>query len=447
VALLESSGAIIYANPAACNILGLNAEDAAGRRLFDLVAHEDLARVGETAASLLSEPGRSVDLVFRVPQPEGLPRWVAAVATNMLDDPAVAGVLVTIRDISEPMQARQELQAREAFLEAVFQAARDAVIAIDSRGRVILWSSAAERMFGYNAAEAMGQDVHKLLAPPGSFALYKRKFPRFSKTGSGPVVGKTVELVARNRAGQPLPVEISLSSFRVADGSWQAVAVVRDVTARKQAEAEMAHQVEVLTALIGSARKLTQSLDLAALAGEVTRICVEILGADLAWLGQAREDGTVDVIAQYPRDHPYPSAIKVRWDDSALGRGPTGRAIRTGKIQIRADLQSARSAGPWRQLQLAHGLASSAAIPLGSGSHVFGALNVYSKTKGYFTPEILGVMEAFANLSAATLENARVVSESQVRLRRLDALRKIDLAITSTLDLRVMLDIVLDQVT
>jgi GAF domain-containing protein len=105
------------------------------------------------------------------------------------------------------------------------------------------------------------------------------------------------------------------------------------------------------------------------------------------------------------------------------------------------------SSTPWRDVALREGnIRSSASFPLIARGNTFGALNLYSSEIGFFTEERVTEIQAFANLAAVALENARLYEESLYRIQRITALRNIDMAITGSLDLRVITRVALDEI-
>jgi len=125
----------------------------------------------------------------------------------------------------------------EARYRAITEAASDGIVMMDQQGLISLINPAAERMFGYPEGEAIGKNLHALLVPPRYAKDYQPALAHFWGTGQGAAIGRTVELFGRHRDGRELPIELSLSALRHKD-SWQAVAIIRDISERKRHEAE-----------------------------------------------------------------------------------------------------------------------------------------------------------------------------------------------------------------
>jgi GAF domain-containing protein/HAMP domain-containing protein len=217
---------------------------------------------------------------------------------------------------------------------------------------------------------------------------------------------------------------------------------------RNEAEQRILDQLQTLTALYAGARQLTFSLDPDDLARRIVRIFVEVLGGKRAWIGRALPDGRIKRLAHYPADSTALEEITARWDEStALGQGPSGRAIRSGFPVIVSDIADDPSMAPWRELYLRDGIAGLASFPLTSRDKTFGVLEVLSDDAAFFSAQRVELFAAFAHQAAAALENARLHGETTDRLDQLESLSNIDLAISSSLDLRITLGVILDQVT
>jgi len=215
----------------------------------------------------------------------------------------------------------------------------------------------------------------------------------------------------------------------------------------EEAERRITRQTEILTALYDAARRLTEKFDLMELAKEIVKTCVEVFGVSLAWLGVTKEDGSVELLTHYPEEISYPMEIVVRWDESPEAQGPTGRAIRLGVPQVVEDALTDPAFQPWREIALKTGrIMSSAAFPLISRGRNFGTLNLYSDKKAFFDKERLDYIMSFTHFAASALQNAQLFEESSGRLKRITALRNIDIAIAGSLDLRVVSRVALDEI-
>lgn len=128
-----------------------------------------------------------------------------------------------------------ELKQSEEKFHGLADAAQDAIIMIDDGGRLSYWNAAAERMFGYRFEEVAGKDLHYLLAPVRYRPAYEKGFSQFQQTGTGPVLGKTVEVNAVRKNGVEFPVSLSISALRLHD-RWHAVGLVQDITERRRSE-------------------------------------------------------------------------------------------------------------------------------------------------------------------------------------------------------------------
>jgi diguanylate cyclase (GGDEF)-like protein/PAS domain S-box-containing protein len=142
------------------------------------------------------------------------------------------------RDITAKRQFEQELRESELKFRSISASAQDAFIMMDAQGQISYWNPAAERVFGYRSKEALGRDLHKLLAPERENNIFKKKFSAFKRTGMGGGIGKTLEFVALRRDQTEFPIELSLSALKL-QGEWHSFGIVRDISNRKWAEKQL----------------------------------------------------------------------------------------------------------------------------------------------------------------------------------------------------------------
>ena len=140
------------------------------------------------------------------------------------------------QDITERKRMEEVLRESEARLRAITDSAQDAILMMNPEGCISYWNPAAERIFGYTSAEAIGQNLHSLLAPPRYHEAQQAALPQFWQNGQGPAVGKTTDMEGRRKDGQEVSVQLSLSAIQI-EGRWHAVGILRDITERKRAKA------------------------------------------------------------------------------------------------------------------------------------------------------------------------------------------------------------------
>jgi two-component system CheB/CheR fusion protein len=127
----------------------------------------------------------------------------------------------------------------KAFLaglnRAILDSALDCIITMDSHGRVVEFNPAAERVFGFTRADAVGQELAELIIPPSLREMHRVGLKRYLETGEGPVLGRRLEIGAIRADGAEILVELAITAFRIDDEPFF-TAYLRDITERKQAD-------------------------------------------------------------------------------------------------------------------------------------------------------------------------------------------------------------------
>ena len=173
----------------------------------------------------------------------------------------------------------------------------------------------------------------------------------------------------------------------------------------------------------------------------VCQTIVEQGGYCMAWVGIAEHDAgsTVRPVAFAGAGSDYIAELKVSWADNALGRGPTGRAIRLRRPEVARRIGSDPAFALWRDAALKHGYASSAALPLilGNGD-CFGSLNVYATVAEAFDTEEMALLAAFANDLALGIHAHRDRAE---RLRAQEIERQLAFVVEQTTNAVIITDL------
>ena len=195
-----------------------------------------------------------------------------------------------IHDLTESKRVERELRESSARLRAVVETAVDGVILIDSRGRILMFNPACERLFQYRADEVMHENV-KLLMPPPYSVEHDGYIRNFIETGHRKIIGIGREVVGRRKDGSTFPMDLSVGEAKQ-DGEAIFVGIIHDLTERKRTEEQLvqaqkmetvgqlsggiAHDFNnLLTVIVGNAEFLSENLksrqDLKQLADDIGR--------------------------------------------------------------------------------------------------------------------------------------------------------------------------------
>jgi PAS domain S-box-containing protein len=147
---------------------------------------------------------------------------------------------------AELASTTKALREGEARIVGIINSAMDAIISVDEGQRIVLFNSAAERMFGYHAAEALGQPIGRLI-PERFRVAHEQHIRRFGRTGeTNRAMGALGAVSGVRRSGEEFPIEASISQIEISGQKKLFTVILRDVTARKRAEEELSEQAAML---------------------------------------------------------------------------------------------------------------------------------------------------------------------------------------------------------
>jgi two-component system, LuxR family, sensor kinase FixL len=163
--------------------------------------------------------------------------------------------------------------AREAHLASILDTVPDAMIVIDEDGIVQSFSSAAERLFGYTAAEVIGKNV-KMLMPSFYRENHDDYLRRYLRTGERRIIGIGRLVVGERKDGSTFPMELAVGEMRSADRHFF-TGFIRDITQRQQSEARLQ---ELQSELVQVSRLTAMGQMASALAHELNQPLLAIVG-------------------------------------------------------------------------------------------------------------------------------------------------------------------------
>lgn len=185
-------------------------------------------------------------------------------------------------------------------------------------------------------------------------------------------------------------------SIRTSDDS--AAAGSQAETTHRERERELVRVNRALSTFTRATEALIHATDEQQLLNDICRIMVEVGGYMFAWVGYVQHDDERSVwpVARFGNDGGYIAKARISWDEhSPRGRGPTGVAIRTGKVQV-AYVDETSNFAPWRETAQASGFQASLSLPLYVENRVIGVLHLYTADSGAYDQDELHLMENLA---------------------------------------------------
>lgn len=162
--------------------------------------------------------------------------FLAHIAITALKNPdgTVRGFAAVVHDITDQRAAESSLRNSEAHLRSILSTVPDAMIVIDERGKMLSFSDAAERLFGYTQAEVLGANISMLMPSPDR-ERHDGYLERYLKTGERRIIGIGRVVFAMRKDGTTFPMELSVGE---ATGEGQRVftGFIRDLTDRHQTQ-------------------------------------------------------------------------------------------------------------------------------------------------------------------------------------------------------------------
>jgi PAS domain S-box-containing protein len=310
-------------------------------------------------------------------------------------------VLSAIVDISE----RKRAEDTRSRLAAIVESSEDAIFSKDLEGIILTWNRAAERMYGYTAAEIVGRPIVRLVPPERAGEV-----PAILEQLKRGVRLENYETVRLRKDGTRIDVALSISPMTDEAGRVTRSSVIaRDITAHKRGERRLAAEHAVT-------RALASSSNLEDAAAKVLQTVGETLGCDLGVLWEVGVcHGALRCVAVW-----HPPGLEVtefeehsRQIAFARGEGLPGRVWSTGQPAWVPEALFPRSVAARRG-----GPCGALAFPLQSNGEVLGVTEL-------FGPELLRPQEAvLASMASIGIQVGQFIERRQAEMAWLERERE-----------------------
>lgn len=241
VTILSDQGVITYQSSSVERVMGYLPGDLLGRTAFELVHPDDLKPVRDAFLRGIQSPGATITLDFRFRHRDGTWRHLEAVASNMLADAGIQGVVVNSRDITERKLTEEQLRQNEERFRQITENMADLVAVLDVRGRRLYNSPSYRKLLGDPdglRGTSSFDEIH-----PDDREKIRRLFRETLVTG----IGQRAEYRFLRDDGTIRFIESQGSV--VSDHEDKVINIIvvsRDITDRKNAEARIREQAALL---------------------------------------------------------------------------------------------------------------------------------------------------------------------------------------------------------
>ena len=313
---------------------------------------------------------------------------------------------------------RQSSEERVRLQATALASVSSSIMITDCRGTILAVNPAFTTVTGYAAQEVIGQNPRILRSGEQDAAFYERMWQTI-------VSGRMWrgEITNRRKDGGLTVEEMTITPLRDAQGAiTHYVATRQDITERTQAEARIHHLNQLLRAIRDVNQLIVRERNPEQLFAEACTILEQTRGYSLVWIGRI-EPGSRRVVpaASAGKGADCLNEAIITWDETATGRGPMGTALRTLQLAVCQNTATDPDFAPWRELALAQGYASVAAVPMIQGARLFGAVAVYADRPAAFDSEELGLLGELAGDLAFALQS---IDDERERTRAEMALRE-----------------------
>lgn len=333
-----------------------------------------------------------------------------------------------------------EVPGNEATLHlaAIVQNSDDAIVSKDLNGTITSWNRAAEQIFGYTAAEAIGQSI-RIIIPPDRQTEEDQVLAQLRR-------GEAIdhfETIRMRKDGSLFPVSVAISPIRAPGGAIiGASKIARDISFRRTVEARLREaderRIDVhrrLTALVAASGSLLGSPRIEEVLPAIIRLAGGVLAADAyavwrfdegrkAWR-MAASDGVSETFAS---------------DIISASQGTEATPASLADPIVADDVDAVGMLEERRQAYRREGIRSMLAIPLASGADTTSATLVfYYRTRRRFAAEEIESARALGFIAGAALRTADLYTEQRNRQRQALFLAQAATALASSLEYRTTL--------
>jgi PAS domain S-box-containing protein len=239
--IIDAEGVIRFASPSVERVMGYAPDEVVGTSVFDWIHPDDVDLARSALETVLSKGALEEYVELRDRHRNGRYRTIEVVASNLIDDPAVGGVVLNYRDVTERKQWEAALRQSEERYQRVFQSSPDSItISFLSTGAFLEVNEGFEQITGYTRDEILGRTSLEL----GIWKSPEAR-SRLAERLRDEMVVRDFEAVFVTKDGHDVIGMLSATIIEL-HGAPCMLATVRDVTAQRRAEERLKQATDQL---------------------------------------------------------------------------------------------------------------------------------------------------------------------------------------------------------
>lgn len=406
--LLGLEGNHLTANQRAADMLEYTIDEIVELSYRDIVVPDEHPSSTNALKALLNGETLPIyERTFRKKNGRHMPVEINVVLVRDREDSPLY-IQSIVRDITHRRHAENILKEREARLQAIVDMAADGIITFDKQEQILSFNRAAERIFGCDAVDVLGQQLTTII-PSHNDADTESLVNRLMKQDSRLIPGKEREIAGLRKDKSVFPIIVSLSEVPLADGNIF-TAIIRDITNRKRMEEAERQQRALAEALWKSALVLSSTLDLDEVLKHILSNVEQVVPYDTASVtlidGQEVRVLSTNLDAEAVPESASPEQ-RLTINHSHIVR----QILKTGEPIIIDDLREQPEAiTQWVEQIIPEGR-SYIGSPIGKGQKLIGCLSLISRQSNFYTVEHTERLKAFTAQATLSIENARLYTE------------------------------------
>jgi PAS domain S-box-containing protein len=245
IMIIDDSANIRYVNQASRRLLGYEPAEMMGRNGLDFIHPEDAVWASDMIGNAVLNPDYSPIREIRARHKDGTWRYLEGVGKSFVDHPAVRGIVLSFRDITDRRYTENNLRDSEELYRTLVRTSPDGIIVTDTQADILYVSPQLMRLHGFEKEdELLGTNALDLISPEDRDKA-AAEVAQIMQAGHA----RNVELTLVRKDGSNFQAELNAAMIRdVAGEPWRMVSYTRDITERKRMDKELRDRNEELEA-------------------------------------------------------------------------------------------------------------------------------------------------------------------------------------------------------